>query len=234
MHIEGPGLFCIIGPNGVGKSTLVKCLNQLLMPDEGRIRLNHRDLEDMHLGEISRKIGFVPVATNDTFSTGVLDTVLMGRFPHRHHSSKEKDITIALESLKALDIEELALRNVNEISAGQRQRVAIAKGIAQEPEVLILDEPTANLDARHQIIVTKLMHKISAEKGMTVIMISHDLNIASKYADSVIVMAPPGKVIVTGPPNEVITKELIRDVYGVDCEIVDDHGRPHVILEDAI
>ena len=131
-------------------------------------------------------------------------------------------------------METYALRDAGALSASQMQRVAIAKGIAQAPSVLILNEPTANLDIRHQILVTKLLKEMSRKDGMGILMISHDLNIASKFADKIIVMGPPGVVYDVGTPEEVITEKMIREVYGVESRVIDDGGRPHVILQDAV
>ena len=136
--------------------------------------------------------------------------------------------------LKSLNITHLAMRNYNELSAGQHQKVSIARGLAQEPRILILDEPTANLDIRHQVKVIELLHDMAHEKGMTVIMISHDLNVAARYADKIIVMSTPGVVYDVGEPHEVITKEMIRYVYGMNCTVVDNEGRPHIILGSAL
>ena len=142
-------------------------------------------------------------------------------------------MTIVKRTLNMMGVKQLALRNFDELSAGQHQRVAIARGLAQTTRVLILDEPTSNLDVRHQLQVTELLRDLAISNGMTVVMISHDLNVSAKYADTIIMMALPGVVHMVGTPEEVLTEDTIRYVYGVDCRIIEDEGRPHVILKGA-
>jgi len=124
------------------------------------------------------------------------------------------------------------MRHFNELSAGQHQKVMLARGLVQRPEILLLDEPTSNLDIKHQLGISKLLRKLSRENDIMVIMISHDLNIAAKYSDNVIMMHKGG-IYAVGTPAEVMTRENIQHVYGVDCDIVDDHGVPHLIMHDG-
>ena len=234
LSLSEPGLVCIIGPNGVGKSTLVKCINRLLKATSGEIDVDGRSVLDYPLKELATKVAYVPAMSSDDFSMSVLDTVMMGRHPHHHFNTTKEDLHVAYEVLRELDITHLALRNYDELSAGQHQKVALARGLAQGTEILILDEPTANLDVRHQVQVTALMKQISHDKGITVIMISHDLNVSCKFADKMIVMSYPGVIYKIGTPSEIVTEELIRRVYGMNSKIVDDDGTPHVILKDPI
>ena len=234
LKINEPGLLCIIGPNGVGKSTMVKCMNKLLIPSKGSVTLDDRNVRSYSLKELSKTIGFVPATSSDNFSMTVIDTVLMGRHPHQKVGSEKNDMHIVYRVLDDLKITHLALRNYNELSAGQHQKVSIARGLAQEPDILILDEPTANLDVRHQVQVIELLLRLSHERGMTVVMISHDLNIAAKYADKIVVMSTPGVIYRVGTPNEVITEDTIRYVYGMECTILNVDDRPHVILGEPL
>lgn len=234
LKINEPGLLCIIGPNGVGKSTMVKCMNKLLIPSKGSVTLDDRNVRSYSLKELSKTIGFVPATSSDNFSMTVIDTVLMGRHPHQKVGSEKNDMHIVYQVLDDLKITHLALRNYNELSAGQHQKVSIARGLAQEPDILILDEPTANLDVRHQVQVIELLLRLSHERGMTVVMISHDLNIAAKYADKIVVMSTPGVIYRVGTPNEVITEDTIRYVYGMECTILNVDDRPHVILGEPL
>ncbi|MGN1044452.1 MAG: ABC transporter ATP-binding protein, partial [Candidatus Methanomethylophilaceae archaeon] len=137
------------------------------------------------------------------------------------------------DTLRMLGISHLAMRQFNELSAGQHQKVMLARGLVQEPKILLLDEPTSNLDIRHQLDVTKMLKRLSVEKGILIVMISHDINIAAKYADQVILMFQ-GKIYDVGTPNDVITESNLKTVYGVTSKVVTDDGRPHVILKDAI
>lgn len=234
LKIYEPGLLCIIGPNGVGKSTMVKCMNKLLIPSKGSVTLDDSNVRSYSLKELSKTIGFVPATSSDNFSMTVIDTVLMGRHPHQKVGSEKNDMHIVYQVLDDLKITHLALRNYNELSAGQHQKVSIARGLAQEPDILILDEPTANLDVRHQVQVIELLLRLSHERGMTVVMISHDLNIAAKYADKIVVMSTPGVIYRVGTPNEVITEDTIRYVYGMECTILNVDDRPHVILGEPL
>ena len=234
LTLDSPGLICIIGPNGVGKSTLVKCINRLLKPASGEVSIDGIPVSEYPPKELAKKVAYVPATSSDDFSMSVMDTVMMGRHPYHTFGSTKQDLHIVYEVLKELNITHLALRNYDELSAGQHQKVALARGLAQSTDILILDEPTANLDVRHQVQVTELMRDIAHSKGITVIMISHDLNVSCKFADRLIVMAYPGVIYRIGTPEEVISEDLIRYVYGMNSKIVDDSGRPHVILQNPL
>ena len=231
LDANGPQLLSIIGPNGVGKSTLIHCINRILSPRKGMVYIDGDCVNDVSLKDLAKKVGYVPYTANDTFPLSVVDTVLMGRHPHASYGSLDKDLDIVFETLKLLKIDDLAMRAFNELSAGQHQKVMLARGLVQEPEILLLDEPTSNLDIKHQMEVTRILHDLSQEKGILVIMISHDLNIASKYSDYMIMLSQ-GSIYAIGKPSEVITKENIKAVYDVDSEIIESHGRPHIIMLD--
>ncbi len=233
LDLEGNEFVSILGPNGVGKSTLIHCMNKILTPTEGVVMINGKDVKEIPLKELAKQIGYVPYSGGDAFPLTVVDTVLMGRHPHNKWKSLDSDLDLVYETLKMLRIEHLAMRNFNELSAGQHQKVMLARGIVQEPKLLLLDEPTANLDIRHQIEVTKLLKELSVTKEMLVIMISHDLNISSKFSDKMILMHE-GTIFSVGTPEEVITEDNIRTVYKVDSNVVTHNGRPHVILNDSI
>jgi iron complex transport system ATP-binding protein len=179
-------------------------------------------------------MGYVPASTNDTFSMTVLDTILMGRHPHQKVRATREDLHIAYDIMRKMNILHLAMRNFDELSAGQHQKVAIARGLAQEPRILILDEPTSNLDIRHQMQTIEILRELAVDKGIMVLMISHDLNLASMYADKIIVMSTPGVIHRIGTPEDVINADMIRYVYGVESEIVMHKGRPHVILDSIL
>ncbi len=231
LRIDKPGLICIIGPNGVGKSTLVKCINGLLKPTSGEIRIDGKLLSEYTPKEISMMIGYVPASTKDIFSMPVVDAILIGRHNHQKWKTTEKDMEIVERAMKVLGIEHLAMQGYNELSAGQHQKVTLARGLVQETEAMILDEPTANLDVRHQVYVAQLLREIADKGGKTIIMICHDLNIAARYSSEVIVMSYPGIIERVGTPEEVFDSDLIRRVYGIDCEIVTFEGKPNVMLK---
>ena len=234
LRVDKPGLICIIGPNGVGKSTLIRCIDGLIKPSEGSITVMGRPLEEYNLKDLAKVIGYVPVMKADSNVMKVIEAVIIGRYAHQKVRTTHHDIEVAVKALRSMEIEDLAQKNVNELSAGQHQKVAISRGLAQEPQILILDEPTANLDVRHQVYVSAFLKVLSAKTGMTVLMISHDLNLASKYADTLIVMQKPGVIHSIGAPSDIVTREMIREVYGVDCVIADDNGKPYVILQDVL
>lgn len=233
LVLEEPGLYCIVGPNGVGKSTMVKCMNKILKPTSGQVLLNDVDIQDMKLKEIAEHIGYVPVQTQDVFSMPVIDAILLGRQKANKWKTTDEDLEIAARVMKMMGIQDLAMRGFNHLSAGQHQKVAIARGLVQEPEMLILDEPTANLDVKHQVYVSELLRAMAIEENMIVLMISHDLNIAAKYAHKIIVMEH-GTVVDVGTSNDIITEDLVARVYEVDCKIENDEGRPHVVLGSVL
>jgi len=230
LKFDHPGLVCIIGPNGVGKSTLVKCINGIVRPTSGDVLIDGTSTRTMRLKDISRHIGYVPASTADCFSMPVVDAIMVGRYNHYHIRSSRKDLETVHKAMRVLGIEDLAMRSFNQLSAGQHQKVAIARGLVTETEVLILDEPTSNLDVRHQVYVTELLRAIAEEQDKLIIMICHDLNIAAKYAHHVVVLEPPGRVYAEGTPKEIFTAEMLRSVYGVDAEIVPDGDIPFIKL----
>lgn len=233
LDIDGPCFVSILGPNGVGKSTLIHCINKILQPSSGAVFIDGKDVKDISIKDLAKDVGYVPYSANDSFPLSVVDTVMMGRHPHARWNTLDRDLDIVYDTLRVLGISHLAMRQFNELSAGQHQKVMLARGLVQEPEILLLDEPTSNLDIRHQLDVTKMLKRLSEEKGILIVMISHDINIAAKFADKVILMFQ-GRIFDVGTPKEVITEDNLRSVYGVTSEIVDDDGRPHVILKDAL
>ncbi|MBR2254793.1 MAG: ABC transporter ATP-binding protein [Candidatus Methanomethylophilaceae archaeon] len=232
LKIGGPQLISIIGPNGVGKSTFIYCLNKILSPTEGTVLVEGEDVKDISIKNLSKKMGFVPHATSDVFPMTVMDTVLMGRHPHSGRKITDEDVMEAYNVLKLLDIGEFAMRPFDQLSAGQHQKVVLARGLVQKPRILLLDEPTSNLDIKHQMDVTRILKELSEKESMTVVMISHDLNIAARYSDRVVMMYDHG-IYCMGTPEEVITEENISHVYKVESKVVMDDGRPYVILRDS-
>ena len=233
FELGGNELVSILGPNGVGKSTLIHCINKILAPTSGTVLIDGKDVSEIKLKELAKQIGYVPYSANDSFPLSVIDTVMIGRHPHSKWGTLDKDLDIVYDTLRMLGISHLAMRPFNELSAGQHQKVMLARGLVQEPEILLLDEPTSNLDVRHQLDVTKMLKRLSREKNILIVMISHDINIAAKYSDKIILMHK-GSVFDMGEPNKVITAENLRTVYGVTADITKDDDAPHVILKDAL
>ena len=223
---------CIMGPNGVGKSTLIHCMNKILKPTGGTVLIDGKDISTIKLKELAKNMGYVPNTSEDTFPLTVVDTVMIGLQNDYKFGTPSDDLRKVYDVLRLMGIEDLALRNFDELSAGQHQKVMLARGLVREPSIVLLDEPTSNLDIRHQIEVTKTLSRLHKNKGITIVMISHDINITAKYADRII-MIHEGKIFAVGTPSEVLTKENLRIVYGVDADIIERDGRPHVILNDA-
>ncbi len=232
LIIDKPGLYCIVGPNGVGKSTLVKCICKIHDFTDGDILIDGRSVKDMHHKDVAKVIGYVPAFTGDVFSMTVVDALMVGCYNRRRWNSEESDLGAVYSVMKLMRIEDLSHKRMNELSAGQLQRVAIARGLVQRPKVLVLDEPTANLDVRYQVYLTELLRAVAECCNIAVIMISHDLNISAKYGHEIIMMAPPGIIHMVGEPAEVITQENVETIYGVHCRIIRDEefDSPLVIL----
>ena len=231
--LDKPEFICIMGPNGVGKSTLIHCLNKILKPTGGHVFIDGEDVGSMKLKELASHMGYVPASSNDSFPLTVVDTIMVGLQNDYRFGTKKDDLQKVYDVLRLFKIEHLAMRNFNELSAGQHQKVVLARGLVRSPEVVLLDEPTSNLDIKHQLQVTKVLSRLPRERGMMVVMISHDINITAKYADRILLIHD-GHLFADGTPCEVLTKENIRTVYGVDADILDVGGRPHVILNDSV
>ncbi len=228
IELAGSEVLGVVGPNGAGKSTLIRCIDRILKPQRGSILLDGRDINEMRLMELAKRMGYVPQSTSQIFPATVFDTVLMGRRPHLGWRSSEKDEGKVLDVLQMLNIENLAMRDINELSGGQQQKVFIARALVQEPDVLLLDEPTSNLDIRHQLEVMEIITSIVREKKISAIMAIHDLNLASRYADR-IVMLNGGTIIDAGNPSSVLTPKNIKQVYGVEAVVRNESERPFIV-----
>ncbi len=211
----------LVGPNGSGKTTLMKCVNGLVVPDGGSISVQGRKLSDMSRREIARTVGYVPQSESPTFPSTVFDAVLTGRSPHSSWKPSDEDLMTVSETLTELGLADLASRDVRELSGGQFRKVLIARAFAQEPDLLLLDEPMASLDLRHQLEVLNTVRDwLTGERSALVSF--HDLNLAGKYCDHLLVM-DEGEVFARGGP-EVLNRETIEPVYGVEVA-VNEKGR---------
>ncbi|WP_148883250.1 ABC transporter ATP-binding protein [Thermococcus aciditolerans] len=215
----GEGEFvAVLGPNGAGKSTLVKCLAGIL--NCGGVEVFGRPLREYSRDELARLIAYVPQRTEPGFMT-VFDTVLLGRRPHMGLRPSKRDIAAVRAALRTLGIENLATKTTNRLSGGELQKVGIARALAQEPKILIMDEPTNNLDIRSQLEVMRLASGFSREGG-TAIVVMHDVNLALRFAKRFIFMKG-GRVVADGG-LEILDGALFREVYGVDVEIGEIRG----------
>jgi iron complex transport system ATP-binding protein len=223
----------VIGPNGSGKTTLLKILYRLLSPQRGEVLFDRLSLKKMSRREIAKKIAVVAQETYPAFPFRAIEMVLMGRSPYLGHLMFEspKDLEIAKKAMEWTEILPISQRSIDELSGGERKRVFIARALAQEPEMILLDEPTSNLDIHHQVEFLDLVLSLNREKGLTILMASHDLNLASEYCDRLILLQH-GRIYHMGPPEEVMTQENIETVYG--CEVLVDRnpvsGMPRISL----
>ncbi|MBW2568938.1 MAG: heme ABC transporter ATP-binding protein [Deltaproteobacteria bacterium] len=215
--------FIIIGPNGSGKTTLMKIITGLLKPKQGKLKIFDRHLKDYARKDLAKTIALVPQMTLVDFPFTVTELVLMGRSPHLSTLGfeQEKDLEIAKNAMALTDIEHLAHRSLDRLSGGERQRVFIARAICQEPKIILLDEPTASLDLAHQVKVMDLMEKLKKEIGFTVIMISHDVNLAAMYSDRLLLLNA-GEIVGIGQPGSVLTFESLEEVY--NCKLLVDEN----------
>jgi len=225
-------IISILGPNGVGKTTLLKCMCNILKADAGVVSVDDEEVKGMTRMEVAKRISYVPQRSSAT-STTVFDSVLIGRRPHMSWSLTKKDMVITRDVIKAVGLGELAMRNVDEISGGEFQKVQIARAIVQEAKVLVLDEPTSSLDVANQHMVMRLLVDTVRQKRICTIMTMHDINLAAYCSDELMFMKA-GRIVARGPPS-IINSDLIRDVYGMDVKVINHDGVPLVVpsLGDA-
>ena len=228
-----PGrITAIVGANGCGKSTLLRALARLISPRSGQVLLDGRALRDRPTKEVARTLGLLPQSPVAPEGIAVSDLVGRGRHPHQKLLARwnERDYAVVAQALADTGTTELADRPVDELSGGQRQRVWIAMALAQETDVLLLDEPTTFLDVAHQVEVLDLLTDLNRDRGTTIVMVLHDINLAARYADHVFALRS-GRVVASGAPSEVITESLIREVFHLDCVVVPDpvSGSPIVL-----
>lgn len=216
--VDAGEILSIVGPNGSGKSTLLRCINRILKTRQNTVLIDGKDISKLNLKELSKIMGYVPQASACTFPFTVFDVVLMGRKPYIHWSLSERDYEIVAETLGFLGIKELAMRHFNELSGGEQQKVIIARALAQEPQVLLLDEPTSSLDIKHQLEILLMLQCLAKSKHCSVIMAIHDLNLASRFSDRIL-MLKKGCIFAAGVPETVLTEDNIAAVYGVKARV---------------
>lgn len=228
-----PGkITCIVGANACGKSTLLRSMSRLLAPRGGHVLLDGRDVHRLPAKQLARTLGLLPQSPIAPEGIVVADLVGRGRHPHQRvlsRWSREDDAAVA-DALAATHITELAERSVDELSGGQRQRVWIAMVLAQQTDLLLLDEPTTFLDVSHQVEVLDLLTDLNRDRGTTIVMVLHDLNLAARYADHLVAMAA-GRIHAAGDPAEVLTSDMVEAVFGLDSRVISDpvSGKPLVL-----
>ncbi len=220
MEIPKGKITTIIGPNGCGKSTVLKTVGRILKPKGGLIYLNGEDIKNFSSKEIARKMAILPQSPQAPSGLTVGELVSYGRFPHQKRGGKisPKDKEIISWALEATILSELEMTPIDSLSGGQRQRVWIAMALAQQTELILLDEPTTYLDMAYQLEVLELLESLNKEQGCTIVMVLHDLNLAARFADYMIAVRN-GAIIRQGSPEEVMTAEVLRKTFAIDAEI---------------
>ncbi|MET8503259.1 ABC transporter ATP-binding protein [Streptomyces sp. NPDC004787] len=222
----------IVGPNACGKSTTLRALGRLLRPQGGAVLLDGEELAKLPTKHVARKIGLLPQTPVAPEAITVGDLVARGRQPHQAWWKQwsEEDERAVVDAMARTDVTALAERSVDELSGGQRQRVWIAMALAQETDLLLLDEPTTYLDIAHQVEVLDLVRRLNRSRGRTVVLVLHDLNQAARYADHLVAMKA-GRVVAEGAPADVVTADLVHDVFGLEAVVVPDPvtGSPLVV-----
>ncbi|MEW6069105.1 MAG: ABC transporter ATP-binding protein [Candidatus Thermoplasmatota archaeon] len=210
----------IMGPNGSGKTTLLRCITRVVKPKTGAVLLENKDISMLSVKEIARSMGVVPQSAGITAEFTAFEIVLMGRIPYmkRFRFESPEDLSVVKEAMEATNTWHLRDRLITELSGGEKQRVMIAKALAQKPKILLLDEPTVHLDIHYQHEILTLIKKLNKEKGITVISVFHDINLATEYCEK-LVLLNNGKIVSAGKPEEVLTPENIKNVYNIDAII---------------
>lgn len=228
FSLEAGHCLALLGNNGAGKSTLLKCFNRIHEPRCGEIRINGVNVHAMKRAEIARTMAYVAQQT-DAGQLTVFDSVLLGRKPYIRMNPTDEDMEITRNAIRRMDLEPYALRYTDELSGGELQKVVLARALAQQPKILLLDEPTSNLDLYNQHEVMRLEAEIAREEGLTVIVVIHDLNLALRYCDRFLFLHDGG--VYRYGDESVVTSELLTDVYRVSAQVSEVRGRKLVFVE---
>lgn len=213
----------ILGANGCGKSTLLKTFSRLLSPKNGTVLLDDKEISAFPSKEVAKILGLLPQSSSAPEGIKVTDLIARGRYPYRKPFSNltSADFAAMEEAMELMGITELSERCVDELSGGQRQRVWIAFALAQQTDILLLDEPTTYLDIAYQVEILDLLVDLNRKKQTTIVMVLHDINLSARYADHIFAMKN-GTLLASGPPSEIITSDLIHDIYGLNCMVIKD------------
>lgn len=218
----------IMGNNGAGKSTLITCINRIRTPKAGQVLINGQDLRKLRRNALARKVAYV-AQKNEMTNATVFDCVLLGRTPYIKWAVSQQDLDLCEQTIQLLGIGHLKLRNVDQLSGGEMQKVMLARALVQQPELLLLDEPTSNLDPRNQYEMMALVQKIAREKKIAVLIVIHDLNLALRYCDRFYFLKDQEGYSFGG--IETITEETLHNVYGIKAEVVNIKGNHVIVIE---
>ncbi|MFY3790604.1 ABC transporter ATP-binding protein [Ureibacillus sp. MALMAid1270] len=223
LSIPSNKISIIIGSNGCGKSTLLKTMARLLKPTSGDVHLDNKSIYNIPSKKLAQTVGLLPQSPIVPEGITVADLVGRGRFPHQKMfaSWSKKDYEAVATALDMMNISEFADRHIDELSGGQRQRVWIAMALAQQTDILFLDEPTTYLDITYQVEILDLLKDLNTKYGTTIVMVLHDINLSARYADHLFAVKD-GKLIAEGSPNEIVTSELIKETFNLDCQVIND------------
>ena len=231
VHLPSGSLTGIIGPNGSGKTTLLRALAGLVQPRGGSVRLDGQPLRSLRRAAVAKRMALVPQETQLAFEYTVLEMAMMGRYPHLGQFEVEgpADLAIARDALRATGTLHLEERFFNTLSGGEKQRVVIAGALAQAPDMLLLDEPTASLDLAYQLEIRALLRKLHDERDLTIVISTHDLNLAAALCHDLVLLSR-GRVLASGPTHEILSTSSIRALYGVDVEIAHNASAGHLTV----
>ncbi|OZB84836.1 MAG: hypothetical protein B7X41_01420 [Microbacterium sp. 14-71-5] len=236
LALPGSGITMIVGGNGCGKSTLLRTLARLLKPRSGSVLLDGSAIAHLPTKEVARVVGLLPQAPVAPDGITVADLVDRGRTPHRGWlgGRDHRDDEVVADALQVTGMAEFAERSIDELSGGQRQRAWVAMALAQEPDILLLDEPTTYLDLAHQVELLQLLVRLSRERGTQVVVVMHELNLATRYADHLVAMRD-GRIVAEGAPGDVVTVELLREVFDLEAVVIPDPvaGTPMIVPVDV-
>lgn len=226
--VEDGQFMAILGNNGAGKSTMLKCFNKILTPDSGRVLMDGEDVLTLSGRQIAQRMAFVAQSVPGTQMT-VHDIVMLGRKPYMQWSFTEQDHEIVHMAMDELGISHLRGRFLSMLSGGEKQKVMLARALAQQPKILLLDEPTSALDIQNQYLVLQMVREICSQQGITAIVVIHDLNLALRFCSRFLLLSG-GQVYRFGG-KEIIDRQALKDVYNVDAEVVDVHGHSMVLVD---
>jgi len=228
LEVNPGEILSILGPNGSGKTTIIKCINKILKPSGGVVFLDDRNISSISLKEMAMSLSYVPQSTHSSFTLTVFDMVLLGRKPYVSWKVSEDDKEIVFEMLKLVKLDGMAFRVFSELSGGEKQKVLIARALCQQPDILLLDEPTSNLDLKHQFEILKLIESLVRNRSLSAVMAVHDLNLALRFSDKIVILKE-GRIYAAGDACSTLNKKNIKEVFGVETMISNYLGKPYII-----